>query len=110
MVGRKKKKKNTLKKSICTIGLPRWCRVKNSAASTGDTRDAGPVPLSGISPGIGNGYLLQYSCLENSMDRGAWQALVHGVAKSWTLLSMADIHCMITDSYALSQLWHILRS
>ena len=58
----------------------------------------------------GNGYLLQYSCLENSMDRGAWQALVHGVAKSWTLLSMADIHCMITDSYALSQLWHILRS
>ena len=36
------------------------------------------------SPGEGNGYPLQYSCLENSMDRGAWQATVHGVAKSWT--------------------------
>ena len=44
------------------------------------------------------------------MNRGAWQASVHGVAKSWTLLNMADIHRMITDSRALSQLWHILRS
>ena len=45
------------------------------------------IPGSGRSPGEGNGSPLQYSCLENSMDRGAWQATVHGVAKSWTLLS-----------------------
>ena len=46
----------------------------------------GSIPGSEISPGEGNGNLLQYSCLENSMDRGAWWAIVHGVAKSWTRL------------------------
>ena len=44
----------------------------------------GSIPGSGTSPGEGNGYPLQYSCLENSMDRGAWQATVHGIAKSQT--------------------------
>ena len=46
--------------------------------------DLGLIPGLGRSPGEGNGYPLQYSGLENSMDRGAWQATVHGVAKSWT--------------------------
>ena len=46
--------------------------------------DLGSIPRSEKSPGEGNGYPLQYSCLENSMERGAWQATVHGVAKSWT--------------------------
>ena len=55
--------------------------VKNPPASAGDT---GSIPGSGRSPGEGNGYPLQYSCLENPMDRGAWQAAVHGVAKSQT--------------------------
>ena len=55
--------------------------VKNLAASAGDGRDAGSVPGSGRSPGEGNGYPLQYSCLENSLDRGAWWATVHRVAK-----------------------------
>ena len=45
------------------------------------------IPGSGRFPGEGNGYPLQYSCLENSMDRGAWRATVHGVQKSWTQLS-----------------------
>ena len=45
------------------------------------------IPRSGRSPGKGPGYPLLYSCLENSMDRGAWQPTVHGVSKSWTLLS-----------------------
>ena len=45
------------------------------------------IPGSGRSPGKGTGYPLHYSCLENSMDRGAWQPTVHGVSKSWTLLS-----------------------
>ena len=49
-----------------------------------NTRDAGLIPGSGRSPGGGHGNPLQYSCLENPMDRGAWQATVHGVAKSRT--------------------------
>ena len=58
--------------------------VKNLPANIGDTRDSGSIPGSGRSPGEGNGNPLQYSCLENPKDRGAWQAIVHGVAKSWT--------------------------
>ena len=49
--------------------------------------DPDPIPGSGRSPGDGNGNLLQYSCLENPMDRGAWRATVHGVLKSQTRLS-----------------------
>ena len=61
--------------------------VKNQPASEGDTGDIGLIPQSGRSPGEGNGNPLQYSCLENPMDRGAWQATVHGVAESTTCLS-----------------------
>ena len=60
--------------------------VKNLPASAGDVRDAGSIPGSGRSPAGGHGNLLQHSCLENPMDRGAWQAIVHGVAKSQTWL------------------------
>ena len=58
--------------------------VKNLDANTGDTRDVGLIPWLGKSPGLANGNPLQYSCLENSTDRGARQATVHGAAKSWT--------------------------
>ena len=58
--------------------------VKNPPVNAGDTRDMGLIPESGTSPGAGNGNPLQYSCLENSMDRGAWRATVHGVTKSLT--------------------------
>ena len=61
--------------------------VKNLPANAGDARGVGFIPESGRSPGVGNGNPLQYSCLENSMDRGAWQARVHGVTKSWTQLN-----------------------
>ena len=61
--------------------------VKNPLASAGDVRDVGLIPGSERSPGGGHGNPLQYSCLENPMDRGAWQAIVHGVTKSQTLLS-----------------------
>ena len=54
--------------------------------------DVGSIPGSGRSPGGGNGNPLQYSCLENPMDRGAWQATVHGVAKSWTRLKRLHHH------------------
>ena len=56
--------------------------VKNLTASAGYTRDATSIPGLGRSPGMGNGYPLQYSCLENSMDRGTWWATVNGVTKS----------------------------
>ena len=51
--------------------------VKNPPANAGDIRDAGSMPGSGRSPGVGNGNPLQYSCLENPVDRGAWRAIVH---------------------------------
>ena len=56
--------------------------VKNLPANAGDMRETGSVPGSERSPGEGNGNALQYSCLESLMDRGAWWATVHGVAKS----------------------------
>ena len=60
--------------------------VKNLPANAGDVRDAGLIPRSGRSPGGGHGNPLQCSCLENPMDRGAWQATVHRVTKSRTQL------------------------
>ena len=56
-------------------------------ATARDARDTSSIPESGRSLGAGNGTPLQYSCLENSMGRGAWLANVHGAAKSWTQLS-----------------------
>ena len=61
--------------------------VKNPPANAGDVRDMVSIPGSGRSPAGGNGNPLQYSCLKNPMDRGAWQATAHGVAKSQTQLS-----------------------
>ena len=57
--------------------------VKNLSANEGDVRDLGSIPWWGRSPGRGNDTPLQYSCWENPMDRGAWWATVHEVAKSW---------------------------
>ena len=66
--------------------FPRGSEVKASASnvSASNAGDRGLIPGSGRSPGEENGNPLQYSCLENPMDRGAWQATVHGVAKSRT--------------------------
>ena len=61
--------------------------------------EQGSIPGLGRSPGEGNGYSLQYSCLGNPMVRGAWQAIVHGVAKNRTWLSM--------HVYSLQMIWHI---
>ena len=60
--------------------------VKNSPTNAGDIRDSGVIPGSGKSPGGGQGNPLQYSCLENPMDREAWKAIVHRVTKSQTRL------------------------
>ena len=62
-------------------GFPGGTVVKNLPASAGDARDLGSVLGFGRSPVEGNGNPLHYSCLENFMDRGAWWAVVHGVAK-----------------------------
>ena len=64
--------------------------VKNPSANVGDIRDVGSTPVSRRSPGGGHVNLLQYSCLENSMDRGHWQAACHRVAKSQTRLSNGE--------------------
>ena len=67
--------------------LPRWLSGKESACSAGHTRDRGLTPGSARSPGTGNGSPLQFSCLENPMDREAQQATVHSVTSSQTKLS-----------------------
>ena len=71
---------------MATTGLLVALVVKNPPANAGDKRNMGLIPGSGRAPGGGNGNPLQYSFMENSMDRGAWWATVHGVAKSQTRL------------------------
>ena len=65
-------------------GFPGGIVVKNPPANAGDARDMGFIPRSGRSPGGQNDNPLQYSCLENPMNRGVWWATVHGVTKSQT--------------------------
>ena len=67
-----------------TDGLPKWRSGEKSTCSARDARDGGSIPGLGRSPGVGNGNPLLYSWLENSMDRGAWQATVYGAVKSQT--------------------------
>ena len=69
--------------------------VKNLPARAGDTRNVGLIPGLGRSPGGGNGKPLQYSSLENLMDRGAWRATVHGVVKSGTRLKRLSLHAHV---------------
>ena len=71
------------------LGLPGCSDGKESACNA---RGPGSVPGLGRFPGDGNGNSLQYSCLENPMDRGAWQTMVHEVAKSWTRLNNYHFH------------------
>ena len=68
----------------CKSDFPGGSVGKESACNAGDL---GSIPGSGRSPGEGNGNPLQYSCLGNPIDRGAWRATVHGVTKGWTRLS-----------------------
>ena len=79
-------------------GFPGDARGKDPPASAGDTKDVCPVTVLGRSPGRGHGYPLQYSCLENTTDRGAWWATVHSVAKSQTWLKWFSMHAQGTPS------------
>ena len=76
----------TFKFQYQVTGLQVVLVLKNLPANAGDIRDVGLIPGSGRSPRGGHGNPLQYSCLENSIDRGAWWATLHGVSKSWTRL------------------------
>ena len=69
--------------------------VKNLPASSGDVKDTGSIPGLGRFPGEGHGDPLQYSCLKNPMDRGAWWATVHGVTKSQTRLKRLSMHAHV---------------
>ena len=61
--------------------------IKNLPGNAGDIRDAGSIPGLGRFSGEGNGHPFQYSCLENSTDKGTWHAAVHGLVKCWKQLS-----------------------
>ena len=76
--------------------LPRWLSGKESACSAGETGDAGLTPALGSSPEGGHGNPLQYSCLENPLDRGGWWATVHGVAESDTTETRGTRACTLT--------------
>ena len=68
------------------IGLPRWLVIKNPPATAGDAGDPGSIPGSVRSPRVGDDNPLQYSCLGNPVDRGAWKPVVHRVTQSRTRL------------------------
>ena len=71
--------------------------VKNLTFNAGDTRDVSLIPGLERSPGGRHGNRLQYSCLENLMDRRAWRAIVHGVAKRWTQMKQLSTHAPKKD-------------
>ena len=89
---------------LCTWASQEMLVVKNLSANAGDIRDSSSIPGSGRSPGGGHGNMLQYSCLENSMDRGAWWATVHGCHKE------SDVTEWLTLSQTLKFLLRLIRS
>ena len=82
--------------AYCTVNywLPRWLNGKESTCSAEAVGNLGLIPGLGRSPGGGNGNSVQYSCWDNPMDRGTWQATLHGVTKSQTQLS-THTHCKL---------------
>ena len=87
--------------------------VKNLPANERDIRDVGSIPGLGRSPGVETSNSLQYSCLENSMDSGAWRATVYGVTKSWTELSThTNMRTMVSKRkiYQICSVWVLMKS
>ena len=82
--------------------------VKNPPANAGDMREVGFDPWVGKTPGGGLGNPLQYSCLENLMDRGAWQAAVWGITKSWTRLKRLSIHYCPTGEMLIFEIYYFV--
>ena len=94
-------------------GFPGSTVVKNTPANAQDARDAGLIPGSGRSSGGGSGNPLQYPCLGNPMDRGAWWTTVRGVTKHWTQLSTHAVphilsdKCQVLSNFQLSEGCHL---
>ena len=99
-------KKICVHQHILSMGFPGNSVVKNPPANAGDIRDTVSIPGSGRSPGGGHGNPPQYSCLENPMDRGAWQATVHGVVQRQTWLKRLSSHeCNFKLMQTAGTLW-----
>ena len=81
------------------VGFPSGASGKEPSCQCRRHRDASSISGSGRSPGGGRGNLLQYSCLENPMDRGAWWATVHSVAQSWTQLMWLSMQASTKGTY-----------
>ena len=79
--------------------------LKNLPANAGDVRDSDSIPGSGRFPGGEHGNALQYSCLENPMDRGAWWAILHRITKSWTWLKQLSMHRNTANTQQIFQWW-----
>ena len=92
---------------MCDLGISGCRGVKNLPANVGDTGNLSWIPGSGRSPGEGNGNPLQYSCLENSVDRRAWQATVHRVTKSWIQLSTRTCVHARTHIHTRTHTWDL---
>ena len=84
-IQQEKLKRQKLIHTVWNFWSPGGAVVKNPFANAGETGDVGLIPWVGRSPGVETGYLLQYSCLENSMDSGVWWATVHEVSKNWSM-------------------------
>ena len=84
-------------------GLLRWFSSKESACNAGVAGDTGSIPGLGRSPGEGQGNPLQYSCLDNPMDRGAWWATVYKVSKSWTRRKQLSRKTSMTRQVKITQ-------
>ena len=78
--------------------LPQWLSGKESTCNAGATGEAGSIPGLGGSSGGGHGSPLQFSCLENIIDREAWQATVHSIAESYTLRDLACVKYCLKNS------------
>ena len=91
-------------------GFPGVLMVKNPPANAGDIGDMGSIPGLGTSPGGGHGDPLQYSCLENPMDRGAWWAIVHGVTNIQKQLKQLSTHACsgMTETLWMSHFLRVL--
>ena len=83
------------------MGFPGGAGGKEPACYGGNVRDMDSIPGLGRSPGGGHGNLLQYSCLENPMDRGAWWATVHRITKSW--IRLRHLACMHAQNSVLAE-------
>ena len=95
--------------SVLWLGFSRGSVVKNLPASSGDTKNMSLIPKSGRSPGEGNGNPLQYSCLENPMNREAWRVTVCGVTKRhhWAqIYILVQLFCCYYNQYHMWCLWN----